>query len=304
MHHHPSRLLVVIGSLALVVAGCGPKRAPRTALPTVPIHLTAPQSFLNTPLYLAERLGLFAHNGIAVNTQSPRAGLTIGPLPRSRTVIGVVAQKSDEFLIAPSADPHFRLNQLSTLPVAYIPSHPQVRTLMDAIFALHEVKPPLLQALAVSQIPRLWAHGQIPYLVAPLPVVVSLTHSPHPAHILATFAASTGNIPAWVVSGTPGAHQAAVLEALNVSLWYLRSHSPHQVSAVLAGVNGWNQGTWRKILRTSQPYHFWPASTYPSRPPYQRWQALVRLLPHAPVPAPYEKVVDTEAATAAMAMTR
>lgn len=288
---------ILLAFLILWVLALRPKTPPPP--PPLTVGIAPQHPVMNLPVYLAERIQPSAFR--LASGAEPNA-LRIGPAGSAWPILGVVAQRSDAVLIAPEPDPHFRLAQLNQLPVAYEKGRPLLLHTTELVLHLHRVNA-RLEALSPPHLDQLWRLGTLPFAVVDLPTLVELSALKKTTTVLAPLAASTGPVTAWVMTGSP-ANAEGVLHAINLSLWYLKSHSTTRVGEVLNGADGLSAVQWQRLAELGQKYRIWPGSTLPQSQLYQRLKRLeANLAPQSPWP-PYAQAVDTAAALKALSLKR
>ena len=181
---------------------------------------------------------------------------------------GVVSLGAGAAILAPRADPGFRLAGLNQVPVVYPRESPGLTGLFQGVMALHDISPPWLVPLAESRILTLWKEGLLPYVLANSSLWYRLSRLRRSTRVLAVLAASTGPIPTSVVYGH-GPKLPPFLAALNLSLWYLRTHSPATIAKNIASPA--LPVAWEVAM--AQRYHWLAPATMPTRSAYERGRA-------------------------------
>lgn len=289
-------LCTVMFGVALASAALWARPRPRRpSVPVVAVEVPRDAGVFRVPFRLAEQLGFFRQEGIAVRLTTDPAALRLVPAGTAWPIIGVVGSRPDAFVVSSIDDPGFRLAWLAGVPLAYPRADGALAAWAKAVLALHGVSPAALDPLSSREIALLWATGHLPYLLADAATWLRLTPPPAPLRPAAALGASTGPAMTWVMAGR---RQAApqVLAALNLSLWYLQNHPPRAVARILKAPR-----SFQRVIAVAERYHFYAPSTYPTRPDYERTRRLAALLGRAW--RPYDRAVDTRPAVSALALT-
>ncbi|MCY0908838.1 MAG: hypothetical protein OWR62_10660 [Sulfobacillus thermotolerans] len=288
-----------LGLGLLTLAGCGETSVPpQPAWPTVTVSLNVPSRTLRLPLTIAQNLNLYRDQHIQVRwTHSSSAMIHVDWVPGRWPMAGSIASAPDIFLAAPQADPHFRLRQLSHLPVDYASTLTTNLALINAVMTLNQTRPDL-HPLPWPEIEHLWAQRHLPWVLVTLAQLQTLTKiNPHTV-TLNWLGASTGPIPDVTISGR-SAHLSQFLAALNIALWYIHTTPAPTLVKVLRPSN---PALWNTLIKQGVQHHLWPATTRISAQEYNRGRALYGLEGSIPWP-PYYSGVDIAASDQAFKAT-
>ncbi len=259
----------LLAGAAIGVSACGVHRPPSPRMEAVVIHIAPSQSLAALCVRLGQNLGFFAQEGIrVVEGSSHRADIRILPAGSRWPIRGVISLGAEAAIVAPRRDPGFRLAGLNQVPVVYPGEYPTLTGIFEGVMALHDISHPWLVPLAESRILTLWKEGLLPYVLANSSLWYRLLRLRRSARVLAVLAASTGPIPTSVVNGR-GPKLPPFLAALNLSLWYLRTHSPATIAKSVSSTG--LPVTWE--VATAQRYHWLAPASLPTRSTYERGRA-------------------------------
>lgn len=291
-------LSAILASL-LGLTACGPNTANHATLDPVSVKVATSAALAQIPLELAQDLGFFRQQGIAV-TSSPAAdaSITIANAGQHWPIVAAIGQGADGFVVGPRADPGFRLAALTDVPIAY-PAHDQsLAVLVTAVMTLHGLPKPMLDPLSVKQITRLWRNRHVPYLVANASLWHELLAIDPKAKPLAVLSASTGPIPDWVIY-SHSKDLPAFLAAVNLSLWYISTHTPASIVDALSPSQRHPDTRW--LITLAERYQWYSPSTVIPKTRYERGQRFWALTgitwPH------YIRAVDSAPAVTALSIT-
>lgn len=253
-------------SLLIVVTGCGTAPPPsKVASPVLTVY-AAHQALGMLPVRLADALGFFRDNHLAIRwVSAPEAMVRIEPAGTIWPIVGYLAVRPDVVLVGPAPDPQFRLRHLTHLPLLIAASVKPSESLIVHVLALHHAVASTPVTIAWPQIERAWARHGLPWVWVTLPEASQLKAiDPHTV-VLSWLGASTGPIPTWTVSArNANPLVSRFLNSLNLALWYLHTNSPENIVQCLSGTA--SVGTIRLALR----YAYWPPTTFPDLSTYNR----------------------------------
>lgn len=288
--------------LSTTVVGCGPSQQPKnlTHYPTVTVSVRSTTSLSSMPVVAALKMGFFGQEHIhVVLSPGQKANIEIRAAGKKWPIQGVIMQRPDAFLVAPTPDPHFRLRSLNNLPLFYAKSQAGNLPFIEAVLDLHAIQFASLHPLSTDDAVRLIAHRELPW------AIMSLKHWQHVrqknpmASILSWYGASTGPIPVDVVTSS-SPYTPRFLAAINMALWYLHTTSPRKINTALYGNHS---RTETQIIAQAQQYGFWPQSVYPYQKLYERGRHLMSLSHTSSLFWPqYSQGVQSEAANQAFSL--
>lgn len=267
---------IVVGGLfagiAVGISACGVRHPAGQRPKAVVIYIAQGQGLARLSVRLGQKLGFFAQQGVrVVEGSSHRATIRILSAGSHWPISGVVSLGAEAAIIAPRADPGFRLAGLNQVPVAFMRERPALAGLFEGIMALHNISHPWLVPLAESRILSLWKQDRLPYVLVSSSLWYHLLHLRPSARVQAVMSASTGPIPTSVVCGH-GSKLPAFLAALNLSLWYLRTHSPAVIARSIGGRPSLALPLRWEVAQ-AQRYHWIAPVTLPTLNAYERGRA-------------------------------
>lgn len=271
-------LLPLVGSLVVLLTGCGARPAPsanEASWPTVSVQLDDITPLMTLPLTLALRLGTFheRHVKIVFTNKSHTANVTLSSSPQ-RPVVGYLATRPDLVLVSPRPDPHFRLRALNHLPIFYSPIVHSEIPLVSALLKTQRAHITQWTPIPFSQMKQLWRRQHLPWAVVTLSEAQVLKHLDARTVTLSWLGASTGPIPT-VMLEEHRAEPAVTrfLAGLNLALWYLHTTPPAAVASILS--NGHQDSQLVQEIRQALHYQYWPNTTYPDSSTYARMTSLM-----------------------------
>ena len=287
-------------ALSVALSGCGVGAGPsHRPLPTLTVRETTANPLALVPISIAQRLGLFRQQGIAVREVASKAApVSLGSVGQRWPIVGVLAQGIDGFIVAPEPDPGFRLAALNQVPVAYPKNDPDLALAFRTLMHIHQVQDYLLEPLNLRTLINLWKSGHMPYVVANTALWHHLKGLNRSTTALAALSASMGPMPSIVIAGRAST-LPQFLAALNLSLWYIETHAPKTLLPLLP--HRLRTPTTTFFLQLADRYQWFPATTVPIRQNYQRgltfWHMAGLRWPS------YERAVDTRPSLTALSLT-
>lgn len=287
-----NRSLMVGSALVLCIglAGCGVQ--PKSATPSHPdpiltIHIKDVTRLATLPITIAEKLGFFQKEHLAIDLTSKTAAVTIAPAGTVWPIQGYLASRPDLVLISPMPDPHFRLRALNALPIIYSHQVQPQQSLAESILARHHAHVSAWNRLSFHHIETLWKRHHLPWALVTLNQAVRLQSVDPKSVILTWLGASTGDIPSIVISASPETPKLVpFFKALNLALWYLYTTPSGSVARALAEPST-SSAVWSKTIADAVHYRYWPATTFPDATLFNRSRAV-----WSPTWPTYQKSVD------------
>lgn len=282
--------MLLAAALLLAAAGCGSAHTEsgrKSEWPTVTVSLSRAGGLATTPFWVAEKLGFFADNHIAVRiANGPHPDVRIAPAGEFWPAVGYIGIRPDLLLVSPMADPSFRLRSLNQLPMVIQKNIAPDRTLADKIFLAHHAQISRWSTASAAVLDQIWKAHHLPWVLVTLGEAIHLTELDPHTSVLAWLGASTGPVPATVITASkPDGKTVRFLDAINLALWYLHTTPPAQVAT---GVNGRpTDGRLTRLVHQALHLQVWPATTFPDRSTFDRRRALWN--PNWP---PYDSAVN------------
>ena len=286
-------VVILAGSLS----GCGgPQRqAVPPSYPVIRVHIAPNAGLSELPLTIAQKLGFLAHEHVQVQWRpANESGVDIGPAGSAWPLVGYLSIRPDLILVAPNPDPAFRLRSLDHLPLAASQATASERSLAEKILAMHHAHLSHWSVMPTNMIEQLWSHHHLPWVLVNLGQAQRLKTIDPSTVVLAWLGASTGPIPNWGITvKRPNIPIVQFLSALNLALWYLHTTSPKTLAQKLSG----NQPNpvLARLIRKAQRYQYWPLTTLPDAPTYNRRRTMWN-----PSWPSFTQAVDTKAARQAL----
>ncbi|MDA8192968.1 MAG: hypothetical protein M0Z53_03065 [Thermaerobacter sp.] len=275
------RILGMLLALAVVTA-CGnhPAVPPpaKNPPPQVSIQFSVPTRLSALPFLVAEQMGFFT--GITVRPSPAPASIRVGAPGGHWPIVGVLAERPDAFLAAPSPDPHFRLRSLRQLTIYYSPVETSNWPLVSRVLDHHYAFGAVGYSLSFGQIERLWSPRHLPWALVSLSQWMQLKASHPDTTLLSWIGAATGPIYHLVISADPNTpHLAAVLRGIDLGLWYVHTTRARLLAKLMASVYHQPVGRLAAEIAAARAMNFWPEAIIPTEPPYTRTAVLMSRQP-------------------------
>ncbi|MCL6489622.1 MAG: hypothetical protein K6T76_11910 [Alicyclobacillus mali] len=287
--------------VASVVSACGSGR-PTAHLTTIPIQVS-PSNLMALPLVVAVAIHSDTAYGLQfhLTPQGTSAVTAVSPADPTRLahpVFAYVAVHGDWALITPEANSGFRWTALASLPLVETDLPRLAQQLLPAVLRDHQVTPAHIETLPFSQAQTLFLGGRLPFWLVPATDVARLPS--HSYHLITLLTASTGPIPALVLTAPPG-QRAAVAASVNAALTYIHTHDANNVARLVAPYYGLSPAALTPWVRNGVALGMWPETTFPDRTTYVRLLQWLAAVPADRSDAWYASQVDPKPAAAALA---
>jgi NitT/TauT family transport system substrate-binding protein len=279
------------------------------------------------PHYLAQRLGLYAAEGLEVQTDAPGGAMLAGNLASGAAEVALggvwrplmyldrletfrafalLCIRNPQVLLARSPLERFEWSALRGTTVVLPAGAPSPGIFFAAALQAAGLAPEAVRVIREFQTEeavRLFRAGLGDFLLVMPPLSERLARDGFP--VATTLAAATGTVPWSVFYATPDfldrADQPATrfARALQRALRWVAEHPPEDAArASAADFPGLDPDTLAGAIRRARDNGLWPAGIHIPQEPLDRWQRTLVAHGLYDRPVPYPRIVDSRPAEA------